>query len=255
MILRWPFSALLVWTAGWLCYAVLLGYGWSASAALLLASLTGIVAGVVARMSGYSVMRMAGFMLGFPVSFLFFLAGALSPWLWLLPLALALLVYPLHTLRDAPVFPTPLNALRELPGHAVLAPQALILDAGCGAGDGLRALRLAYPQARCTGMELSRPLCWMARWRCPWAQVRHGDIWQEDWGRYDLVYLFQRPESMPRAVAKAAAEMRPATWLVSLEFPAPALMPTVILAAGAARSVWLYRLPFVFSTYGAGRSR
>jgi SAM-dependent methyltransferase len=109
----------------------------------------------------------------------------------LLPLALALLVYPMHAWRDAPVFPTPLQALRDLPGRAPLPPQALILDAGCGAGDGLKALRLAYPQARWVGIEFSRPLRWLAKLRCPWASVRHGDIWLEDWGSYDMVYLFQ----------------------------------------------------------------
>ncbi len=64
-----------------------------------------------------------------------------------------------------------------------------------------------------------------------------------------MVYLFQRPESMPRAVAKASSEMRPGTWLVSLEFPALDLLPVSVLSAGAERSLWLYRLPFIFATH------
>ena len=33
-----------------------------------------------------------------------------------------------------------------------------------------------------------------------------------------MVYLFQRPESMQRAWDKARRDMRPGTWMVSLEF-------------------------------------
>ena len=249
MMLRWPFSALLVWTFGWLCYGLLLLGDIPALAAILWSALIGMLASAVARLRGYSTMRVAVFALGFPVSALLSGVVALPPWMWLLPLAVALLFYPLHTLRDAPVFPTPLHALRELYGQAALPPQALILDAGCGAGDGLRALRLAYPQARLVGIELSRPLCWMAKLRCPWASVLHGDIWHEDWGKYEMVYLFQRPESMPRAVAKARSEMRPGTWLVSLEFPALDLLPAAVLSAGEERSLWLYRLPFIDATH------
>ena len=75
--------------------------------------------------------------------------------------------------------------------------------------------------------------------------MRDGDIWLEGWGAYDLVYLFQRPETMPRAVAKAQAEMRPGTWLVSLEFVAAALQPAAVVYASEDRPVWVYRLPFI----------
>jgi SAM-dependent methyltransferase len=113
----------------------------------------------------------------------------------------------MHAWRDAPVFPTPLKALRYVPRYAILPAQAKILDAGCGAGDGLKALREAYINAQWIGIEFSRPLAWVAKFRCPWAEVRCGDIWLDDWGAYDMVYLFQRPETMPRAVEKAKAEM------------------------------------------------
>ena len=113
MMLRWPFSALLVWTSGWLCYGLLLLGDIPALAAILWSALIGMLASAVARLRGYSTMRVAVFALGFPVSALLSGVVALPPWMWLLPLALALLFYPLHTLRDAPVFPTPLHALRE----------------------------------------------------------------------------------------------------------------------------------------------
>ena len=55
------------------------------------------------------------------------------------------------------------------------------------------------------GVEWSRPLAWLARWRARSARVRRGDLWADDWAPFALVYVFQRPESMPRVWAKACA--------------------------------------------------
>ena len=73
--------------------------------------------------------------------------------------------------------------------------------------------------------------------------LRHGDMWQAPWSGHDLVYLFQRPESMHRAAEKASAELRPGAWLVSLEFEAPSLLPHARLATPDGRALWLYRAP------------
>jgi SAM-dependent methyltransferase len=154
-----------------------------------------------------------------------------------------LLIYPINAWRDAPLFPTPRDALRALPQHARLPDGARILDAGCGTGAGLLALRRAYPAAELQGLERSWPLCLLAALRCPWARVRPGDMWRANWAAFDMVYLFQRPESMPRAVDKAAA-LRPGAWLVSLEFEALALQPTASYTAPGGQTVWMYCAPF-----------
>ena len=120
---------------------------------------------------------------------------------------------------------------------------ASVLDAGCGMGDGLQALRRAYPQARIEGVEWSWPLRLLCGLRCPWARVRRADMWESDWSGYALVYLFQRPETMPRAAGKALAELAPGTWLVSLEFAAPGLLPQAQLRLPGGRVVWMYRIP------------
>jgi trans-aconitate methyltransferase len=151
----------------------------------------------------------------------------------------------LHAWRDAPLFPTPAGALRTLPRHAPLAAGALVLDAGCGLGHGLAALRAAYPAARLHGIEWSWPLRLACALRCPWAQVRQGDIWRADWQPYDLVYLFQRPESMPRALHKAAAQMRPGSWLVSLEFEATGAVAAHVIRLPDGRPIWIYQCPVV----------
>jgi hypothetical protein len=164
---------------------------------------------------------------------------------------LLLLLYPLKAWRDAPLFPTPPDALNELPDVAPLEPGSRVLDAGCGLGHGLQALSQAYPLAQLHGIEQSWPLMWLCRWRCPWAKVERGDIWRADWSGYDMVYLFQRPESMPRAVEKARAELKPGAWLVSLEFEALDLKPVARLDGAQGKPVWVYQGPLQTIVKGA----
>lgn len=237
----WPLPALLTWLAGWMLFTALQRLG----ASPLLALGSACALGVAASLLGSSWWRRLMMALGFPL--LLGVSGAvtLPAWAWLLPLLLLLLIYPLNAWRDAPLFPTPLQALKDLPTKAPLESGAMVLDAGCGLGDGLKALRAAYPQAELHGIEWSWPLRALCALRCPWARVRQGDIWRADWSGYALVYLFQRPESMPRAAAKALDELQPGAWLVSLEFEAADLPAVARLQAPDGRPVWLYQMPII----------
>ena len=239
---QWPLPAMLAWTLAWLLFKLLAGQG----AGLALAAASAL--GVACSLWGESWWRRLLIGAGFPLSLAISLASAgstaMPAWAWLLPLGLLLLVYPINAWRDAPLFPTPLDALQELPRHMPLPAGALILDAGCGAGDGLRALHAAYPEATLHGLEFSWPLRFLSALRCPWARVRHGDIWLADWSGYDMVYVFQRPESMTRAIIKGA-ELRNGACLVSLEFAATQLLPSAHYRAPGGRMVWIYRAPFV----------
>ena len=169
----------------------------------------------------------------------------MPPIAWLVLLILIVLVYPLNAWSDAPLFPTPARALLQMPEHVHLPDRARILDAGCGLGDGLKALRSAYPDADYFGLEMSWLLRVFCALRCPWAKIRQGNIWLADWHSYDVVYMFQRPESMPKAVAKAARELRPGALLVSLDFEAAQLVPTASYWSSDGKMVWVYKMPFV----------
>lgn len=241
----WPLPALLAWGGAWLLFAGLQRVA-SPVWALLLACAVAAAASVL----GSNWWRRALIAAGFPLALALTGVAAVPAWAWLVPLALLLCVYPLNAWRDAPLFPTPHHALQGLAGQVPLAPGARVLDAGCGLGDGLLALRQAYPDARIEGVEWSWPLRLLCALRCPWARVRRGDMWRADWSGYQLVYLFQRPESMARAAAKAQAEMAPGACLVSLEFAVPGVLPQAQLRLPGERVVWVYRMPVTRAAQG-----
>jgi SAM-dependent methyltransferase len=236
--LRWPLPALLAWGAAWAAFELLRAAALPTAAAWGLACLLPVL--LAAAVAG--PWRRGLVVLGFPLSCLLLGAASLPPWAWLLPLALLLVLYPVQAWRDAPLFPTALAALDGLAPQLALPAAPRLLDAGCGLGHGLLALRRVWPQAHITGLERSAALALATRLRCRWARVQRGDMWAASWAGQDLVYLFQRPESMARAWHKAQQEMAPGSWLVSLEFAVPGVAPHSTLARPGQRPVWVYRV-------------
>ena len=242
--MAWPLGALLAWAGAWCAEAGLRALGAEAATAALAGCAIGFAGTALERAPWRRVAIAAGFPLSFALSGV---AGAVPAWAWLAPLAALLLAYPVGAWRDAPIFPTPPAALEGLARVLPLPCGARVLDAGCGLGHALLALRREFPQAELHGVEHSFALRVVCAWRCPGARIVRADMWRRDWSPYELVYLFQRPETLPRALAKAQREMRPGTWLASLEFEAPGVAATRRLSGADGRTLWLYRLPPVTS--------
>ncbi|MBU6258417.1 MAG: class I SAM-dependent methyltransferase [Burkholderiales bacterium] len=233
--LRWPAPALLAWAAGWLVW-----YAAAPLAAPVPAWIAATAAGIVTGWGCADTRRRAIAGAGFPLSsWVLGAAAHLPPWVWLLAALPLFAAYPLRAWRDAPFFPTPAAALAGL--DAIVGRPRRILDAGCGLGHGLAALRRLWPEAELAGIEWSAPLAWLAARRCRGARIERGDMWQRPWSGQDLVYLFQRPESMARAWAKADRELDPGAWLVSLEFEVPGRTASARLEGPGRRPVWIYR--------------
>ena len=237
--LPWPLPALLTWAACWAVFLTLHRAAVPVAWNLALATGLGVAAGLLAAAGRRRFLAAAGFPLSLALTGL---GAGFSPWVWLVPLGLLLLLYPMGAWRDAPLFPTPRGILDGLAAMAPLGSGARVLDAGCGLGAGLAELRRIYPEAALDGLERSWPLRLACAWRCPFARVRQGDIWREDWSAYSMVYMFQRPESMGPAAEKARRELSGGGWLVSLEFEAPDLKPVAVLRNRADKPVWVYRL-------------
>jgi len=248
--LRWPLPALVGWLAAWAVFAGL------RHAAVLPAFGAACAVGTACSALSTAWWRRTLVAAGFPLSALALGAlPALPGWAWLLAVAPLLLAYPLRAWRDAPFFPTPANALEGLDRVVALPAGARVLDVGCGLGHGLRALHRLWPAAAFEGVEWSRPLAWGAAWRCRFARVRRADMWTASWADVHLLYLFQRPESMARAWAKAEAEMAPGSWFVSLEFEVPGGKPLARAGVPGARALWIYRLPGNSGSTGGPRRR
>jgi SAM-dependent methyltransferase len=230
---------LLAWGLAWGHWSGLQWLGVANTFSFLAATAIGMGLSFMAATLLRRLMIAAGFPLSFALSGL--ASGGSALW-WLLPLGLLAVAYPVRAWSDAPLFPTGAGALDGLDELIDLPANARVLDAGCGLGHGLQALRRVWPSARLEGIEWSRPWRLVAALRCPWAQIQQGDMWAQSWADHDLVYLFQRPESMPRAVEKARREMRPGSWLVSLEFEAKGMRPHARLQHQDQRPVWIYAI-------------
>ena len=240
VLFSWPFLAFAVWVSAW---ALFVGVR-MATGQPILALCLAVILGAVASTLGSTLLRRLLLAAGFPMSWMVMSQGAatdLPGFVWLLPLGLFLLLYPPAVWRDAPLFPTPKAAFDGLAHQVPLPLAGHVLDAGAGLGDGLLALDRAYPDVNLHGLEHSWPLRCACALRCPTARVRQGDMWQTDWSKYDMVYLFQRPESMKQAWDKAMAELKPGAWLASLEFPVVGQKPTQEWTCPDGRPLWLYQ--------------
>ena len=235
----WPLLALLAWAACWGTFMALNSQGTPLALAVALATLVGAALALYAT----TPWRRLIIATGFPLSLLLSgAAGALPAWAWLAPLAALAALYPVGAWRDAPLFPTPKGALRGLSAQLPLPVAGRFLDAGCGLGDGLIELRREFPRASFVGIERSAALRLLCALRCRFATVRRADMWSADWSEFDFVYVFQRPESMERVVAKASRELRPGSWLASLEFEVDSRRPSWVFVCADGRPLWLYRM-------------
>ena len=237
--MTWPLLALLAWAACWGAFMALNSQGTPLALAVALATLVGAALAVYATTPWRRLIIAAGFPLSLLLSGA---AGALPAWAWLAPLAALAVLYPVGAWRDAPLFPTPKGALRGLSAQLPLPVAGRFLDAGCGLGDGLIELRREFPRASFVGIERSAALRLLCALRCRFATVRRADMWSADWSEFDFVYVFQRPESMERVVAKASRELRPGSWLASLEFEVDSRRPSWVFVCADGRPLWLYRM-------------
>lgn len=238
----WPLPALATWAAAWAVFIVALRW---MKLPMIVAIMLAASLAIAFALREDARWRRLFIAWGFPMSLgASGLVGELPGWIWLMPLLLLAVVYPIRSWRDAPLFPTPEDALTGLSSRVVLPPKATILDAGCGLGHGLLALHREFPNARMVGLEWSWPLRLYCGWRMAFASVRRADMWRADWSGCDMVYLFQRSDSMSRAALKAGRELRPGAWLASLEFEVAEWSPTQVHTCPDGRQVWLYQAPF-----------
>lgn len=118
-----------------------------------------------------------------------------------------------------------------------------VADLGCGNGGLLRRLARARPDCEFLGIEHA-PLTWLwarlACWRLANCSIRYGDFWRTHLGLFEVAYAFLSPAPMARLGAKARAEMKPGSLLVSNSFPIPERAPEQMVEVADRRATRLF---------------
>lgn len=237
-LLAWPTPALAIWSLSALIHHTALNLQWQPGVSIGLASCASLL-GACWMKNRWRALFVA---LGFPIMMLLInITSGISAMWWLMGMLALLLIYPLKAWNDAPYFPTHEGALQSLNSVIHVQDHAKILDVGCGLGAGIRNLQAIYPLAEVHGVEWSRPLAWLCRWKCPRATIHRADMWEFSWQAFDLIYVFQRPESMELIFQKAQRELKAGSCLVSLEFEVKGIKPTAVLQTHLGKSVWIYQ--------------
>jgi hypothetical protein len=153
----------------------------------------------------------------------------LPPWLYLLAFILTFSLSRNTLLERVPLY----RSSREVTACLAqeLAPNAHVLDAG--SGDGRLALTLALERSdlEVTAMENawgSHALAWL-RWQLNGRpenfHPRCRSFWCEDWGGYDVVYVFLSPAPMHKVWGKFQQQGKAGGLLISNTFDIPGVQP------------------------------
>ena len=169
-----------------------------------------------------------------PVMHFLFLPAALAalslrlpPWLFLVVFLVMLMLY-WSTFRTQVPFYASGAAAWDAVAAELPPPPLRMIDIGSGLGGLVVNLAARRPDSQFEGIELA-PLPWLvsrlrqaAGARC---RFLRGDYHRLDFGAYDVVFAYLSPAAMPALWAKARAEMRPGTLLLSHEFAVPGATP------------------------------
>jgi len=147
-------------------------------------------------------------------------------WLWPALFVVSLLVYWNSARAQVPLYlsnRTTWAALREL---LPAGPAFNFIDLGCGVGGTTQYLARHLPEGRFLGVETAPLPFAVSKLRQMMsgpgnARIAYASLWDQDLSKFDVVYAFLSPAPMPKLYAKARAEMRPGSRLISNSFEVP----------------------------------
>lgn len=151
--------------------------------------------------------------------------------------------------RFAPFKPSTNKEIDRALELADVGPEDTVIDLGSGTGKAvLRAHQEFGASAR--GVELMKPLHWIACLRWWWAgrpedvEFRQGDLFREDLEEVDVIYLYGTADALRDYIAPwLQAEAGPGTRVVSNRYPIRGMTPDRTQEGGFwSGTAYLYRL-------------
>lgn len=224
--IKWPIFLFFSWITDWLLFLLLLNLEFLSSISFAIV-LGFIVAKLfIIKTSKWQKLILA---LGFPLSsFLLQINNASSTIGWLMPLIILLIIYPPKSWKDAPIFPTPKDSLLGLNSVLNLKNNSKILDFGSGAGHGIKAILQEWPNSYIFGVENSILLYLYTKIKYRKVTLIFDNMWNIHLSNFNVLYVFQRPETMLQIWEKAKKEMPPGSFVISLSFPIDAEEPIYV---------------------------
>ena len=179
----------------------------------------------------------------FPIAIYLCLSAGIPSWVYLLSFVVLALIYWNAAGERVPLYltnSTTWQAINKLSANQ----DGAFIDLGCGLGGILFYLSEIHPDRRYTGIE-SAPLPYaFAKARQILSgrrniEIRYGDFWKEDLGRYQTIYAFLSPAPMPRLYEKISTEMPKGGLFISNSFTVPEVEPDSVVRLDDARQTQL----------------
>jgi len=170
----------------------------------------------------------------FAPALVFASALQLPPWIFLLAFSFFLLLYWTTFRTQVPFYPSG-PAVWAKVAELVPADRGIaFVDIGSGLGGLLLHLARRFAGSRFVGVELA-PLPWLisvlrARFGGSAARFYRHDYKRLNLAEYDVVFAYLSPAAMPALWAKARAEMRKGSMLISYEFAIPDVTPSMSIS-------------------------
>ncbi|WP_019141217.1 class I SAM-dependent methyltransferase [Noviherbaspirillum massiliense] len=175
----------------------------------------------------------------FPVALLTVHALRLPSWLFLAAFLALTCLYWTTFRTQVPFFPSGPATWHAVAGLLPEKEGVRVVDVGSGLGGLILHLARLRPEGEFSGIEVA-PLPWLisalrARLAGSRGRFIRGDYDRLAFAGFDVVFAYLSPAAMPALWAKARAEMRPGTLLLSHEFPIPGVEPSLIIPGAAGR--------------------
>ena len=231
--LKWPILIFFSWISDWLLFFTLNNLNFSVFFVFLFIGCKV----VIIKKEWWKKVILS---IGFPLS-LIFTGFDSTPLFWICGFSILIFIYPPNLWSNAPIYPTRENTLF---GVSNLLPQKIfkILDVGSGLGHGLSEITREFPNSQVFGIERS-PLLWLvSKLKSQKTNLFLGDMWTFNWNDFDIIYVFQRPEIMGKILEKAKQDLKPGSYLISLEFEIPDIKPFKKISTNNNNNVFIYQI-------------